>query len=44
MTNEYAFFIAEDNHMIIKHSIFNGFVKNNKELVRTFFEDQLIKF
>ncbi|CAK75892.1 unnamed protein product (macronuclear) [Paramecium tetraurelia] len=44
MTDEYAFFIAEDTHMIIKHSIFNGFVKNNKELVRTFFEDQLIKF
>ncbi|CAD8066984.1 unnamed protein product [Paramecium sonneborni] len=43
MTNEFAIFIAEDTHMIIKHSIFNGFVKNNKELVRTFFEDQLIR-
>ncbi|CAD8063084.1 unnamed protein product [Paramecium sonneborni] len=44
MTKEYAIFIAEDTHMIIKHSIFNAFLKNNKELVRTFFQEQLIRF
>ncbi|CAD8055439.1 unnamed protein product [Paramecium sonneborni] len=40
----YAFLIGEEAHLIIKHSIFNGFVKYNKELVRTFFENQLIRF
>lgn len=44
MNYRYAFLIGEDAHMVIKHSIFNGFVKNNKELVRTFFLDSLIKF
>ncbi|CAD8150308.1 unnamed protein product [Paramecium pentaurelia] len=40
----YAFLIGEEAHLIIKHSIFNGFVKYNKELVRTFFENQLVRF
>lgn len=39
MTSSYAILIAEDTHMVIKHSVFNAFVKDNKELVRTFFED-----
>lgn len=35
----YVFLIGEEAHLIIKHSIFNGFVKYNKELVKTFFEN-----
>ena len=42
--NDYAIIIGEDVHLVIRHSIFNGFMKNNTDLVKTFFEDELIRF
>ncbi|CAD8058502.1 unnamed protein product [Paramecium sonneborni] len=41
---DYAIIIGEDVHLVIRHSIFNGFMKNNTDLVKTFFEDELIRF
>ncbi|CAD8138175.1 unnamed protein product [Paramecium octaurelia] len=42
--DDYAIIIGEDVHLVIRHSIFNGFMKNNTDLVKTFFEDELIRF
>jgi hypothetical protein len=40
----YAFLIGEEANLIIKHSIYNAFVKNSTELVRKFYEKQLVRF
>ncbi|CAD8055443.1 unnamed protein product [Paramecium sonneborni] len=42
--DDYAIIIGEDVHLVVRHSIFNGFMKNNTDLVKTFFEDELIRF
>jgi len=34
--DNYAIIIGEDVHMVIRHSIFNGFIQENKELIRYF--------
>lgn len=34
--DNYAIIIGEDIHMVIRHSIFNGFIQENKELIRYF--------
>lgn len=44
INEHYAIVIGEDVHMVIRHSIFNGFLKNNKELIKTFFQNELIRF
>ncbi|CAK82145.1 unnamed protein product (macronuclear) [Paramecium tetraurelia] len=41
---DYAIIIGEDVHLVLRHSIFNGFMRNNTDLVKTFFEDELIRF
>lgn len=44
MMENYAIIIGEDVHMVIRYGIFNGFLKNNKELVKTFFQNELMRF
>lgn len=34
MTPKYAIIIGEDLHMVIRHSVFNGFIKENYEVIR----------
>ena len=44
MTDKHAILIGEDEHLFIEHSIFNQFVSQDKELITSFEEGQLIKF
>jgi hypothetical protein len=44
MDSQFAYLISEDDHLIIEHSIFNGFVPKVDELVTTFEEEDLIAF
>lgn len=43
MNSDYAFILSDDLHLMIRHSIFNGFQKVNKELIKYFYSEKLIK-
>ena len=36
ISKDYAIIIGEDTHLVLRHSIFNGFVPKTRELIKVF--------
>ncbi|KAM3147235.1 hypothetical protein pb186bvf_000486 [Paramecium bursaria] len=44
ISKDYAIIIGEDTHLVLRHSIFNGFVPKTRELIKVFEQQDLIRF